>query len=327
MSARPPMERFQRASKNVLSMIGAGFKGMFSGLFSQPVKFITFIALLIGLILVSYYFLLLLFLTPVILFYFALYLGRGIWEERKKRPVGRLGSIFIFLLTISIITPSIFGFLVTDTATIKPARLPNDYTDAGAHNGWVLSSDSGLTWDKTEQAGLVRMSSRTYEFEGSDKPPYPGLIFIITIKSSGATTIPGIQDQTRDEARRQLDTQVKDFDYDGLTIDLNSKVTGTRTIRDGHSAQYFEYTGKIEKTPSDPKLAKFVAGGKVKVRGEVWACQESGTIITTAGVAQYGYTFAAGTFKAGDTAAQKNYPDDYRTWTTTKNLINNVVCE
>jgi hypothetical protein len=326
MSAQTPPQTLQRASKNVINMLKAGAKATLSGLLTEPKKFITLVVLLILLVLVSYYVLLMLFLTPIIVFYIFLFVGRRKWEERKKRPVGRLGSFFISIVTVMVILPSVLGFMIADTATIKAAKIPNKYTDVGAHNGWVLSSDPGLTWDHIDQGGFARSSSRAYIYDGSAKPPYPGIIFIITVKSSMLTNAPYLSDQAQAQGKTMLEDQIIHFQYEGLTIDLASKITGTRTIKSGCKTEYFEYTGKIVAQPSDIRLAGFVAGGKVKIHGEIWKCSSTGTIVAAAGVAQYGYTFEAGTFMAEQTAVHKDYPDDSRTWTTAKNLINNVVC-
>jgi len=326
MSGPTTMQRFDKASRNVLRMALAGLKGLFSGLLSEPRKFITLVILVILLLLVSYYVLLLLFLTPIIIFYIALGSGQRIWEERRKKPVGRLGRLFIFFVTIIIVAPCLYGFFVADTAVYKAAKLPKAYTDAGAHNGWNLDDDPGLTWDRIDQGGLARVSSRTYMYDTGDKPPYPGLIFIITVKSSPYTNGYKISDYAEQEAKRQLEAQILNFDYEGLTINTASKVTGTSTTRDGHPTQYFDYTGQIDTTPTDPRFSNMVAGGKLKIRGEVWKCPETGTIIAVAGTAQYGYTFAAGTFKASEVAAHKDYPDSDQTWTTVKNLIVAVEC-
>jgi|GEM_PF-6760772 len=326
MSAQEPPKTFPRASRNVLNMLKAGAKAALSGLFTEPKKFIILVVLLILLVLVSVYTLLLLFLTPIIVFYLFLFLGRRIWEDRKKRPVGRLGSFFISVVTVLMILPCVLGFMIADTATIKAAHIPKDYTDAGAHNGWIMSSDPGLTWDHIDQGGFERSSSRAYIYEGSAKPPYPGIIFIITVKSSPLTTTPYLSDQAQAQGKTMLEDQILHFQYEGLTIDKTTKVTGTRTIKSGCHTEYFEYSGKIVTQPTDPRLTQFVAGGKVKIHGEIWKCSSTGTIVAAAGVAQYGYTFEAGTFMAEQTAVHKDYPDDLRTWTTAKNLINNVVC-
>jgi len=326
MTGKPAPSTFEKASKNVLRMTGAGLRNMFSDILTEPKKFITLVVLLIVLVLISYYELLLLFLTPVIVFYIALFFGRRMWEERRKKPVGLLGSIFIALLTVLIVTPSIFGYLVTETAQTRTAVLPRGYTDEGSHNGWTVYDDPEWNYDKVEQFGLVRTSMRTYEFYQSDKPPYAGFLVIFTLKSAPATTVPGLQETTRDDTLRQIERILFDLGYEDLVIDKNTKVTGTRTNKEGHSTKYFEYNGKIVSTPSDPRLSDFNAGGKVKVRGEVWICDQTGTVIAVGGLAQYGYTFEAGTFKAGETYAYKEYPDDYRTWTTVKNLLNVVDC-
>jgi len=320
------MQRFDKASRNVLRMALAGLKGLFSGLLTEPRKFITLVILVILLLLISYYNLLLLFLTPIIVFYIALWAGRKVWEERRKKPVGRLGRVFIFFVTLMIVTPCLYGFFVADTAAYRAAKLPKAYTDAGAHNHWNLDEDPQLTWDRVEQAGLARDSSRTYMYDTGTTPPYPGIIFIITIKSSPYTNGYKISDYAEADAKRQLESTILNFDYQGLSINIASKVTGTRTTREGNPTQYFEYNGQIDSTPSDPRFQNMVVGGKVKIRGEVWKCPGTGTVVAVAGVAQYGYTFAPGTFKATEVAAQKDYPDDYRTWTTVKNLMADVSC-
>lgn len=324
MSAPTTMQRFEKASKNVLRMILAGLKGIVSRLISEPKLFVLFIVAMVLLMLVSYYTLFLLFLTPIIIFYIALWVGRGIYEERKKRPVGKLGRVFIFLLTVMIVAPSLYGFFVYDTAVFKAAKLPKAYTDEGSHNGWNLDEDPGLTFDHVEQAGLVRYSMRTYMFDQGQLPPYPGIMLVLTIKSSPYTN--GLSDMAEAEAKKQLEHTILTFEYKGLSINTATKVDGTRTTRDGHPTQYFDYTGQIDESPTDPRFQNMVAGAKVKIRGEVWKCPETGTIVAVGGVAQYGYTFATGTFKAGEVAAQKDYHDDDRTWTTVKNLIIAVDC-
>jgi hypothetical protein len=329
MSTQSPPKTLHNAFWNVFYMLKAGAKSTVKGLFTEPKKFITLIVLLILLFLVSYYSLLLLWLTPVIILYIFFFVGRRIWEERKKKPIGRLGTVFILFTTLSLVLPCTLGFMWTDTATMKAAKIPRSYTDAGAHNGWILSSDPGLTWDQVQEGGFARASSRAYIFEGSSKPDpngYPGIIFIITVKSSPTTNAPYLSDYAQAQGKTMLEDQILHFQYEGLKIDEFSKTTGTRTNKAGCKTEYFEYNGKIEVQPTDLKLSQFVAGGKVKIHGEIWKCSSTGTIVAAAGVAQYGYTFESGTFMAEQTAVHKDYPDDTRTWTTAKNLINNVVC-
>jgi hypothetical protein len=136
-----------------------------------------------------------------------------------------------------------------------------------------------------------------------------------------------------EKALDKMEGELEDFilqldadDYEGLNLDLSSKTTGTRTLKSGHETRYFEYTGKIEREPQDQFISRFVAGGKLKIRGETWYCPESGTIVTVAGAAQYGYTFEPGTFMYGYAYAQRDYPDDMRTYLTMKNQINNIEC-
>jgi hypothetical protein len=228
-----------------------------------------------------------------------------------------------------IVLPCTLGYMIYENSTIEAAKLPKKYTDEGSGNGWVLITDESMTYSQELERGLARLESRAYEFEGSDTPPYRAYLIVLTVKSAPVTSAPPLSNRAENMMEEELESFILDLDaqdFEGLNLDLSSKVTGTRTLKSGHETRFFEYTGKIEREPSDPLIDRFVSGGKVRIRGETWACRESGTVVTAAGVAQYGYTFEPGTFMYGYAYAQRDYPDDYQSYHTMKNQINNVVC-
>jgi len=329
MDIKRTLRKLPKVAKKILRITWDGLKDLFSGLPGDPKKFFILIACLIALIMVSYKMPLLIFMTPIIIFYIGLYIGRRAWEQRKKRRVGKLGSFIVFIISLMIILPCTLGFMIYDNATITAAKLPRKYTDAGSGNGWVLSTDDSMTYSQELERGLARLESRGYEYEGDETPPYRGYIIVLTLKSFPMTTSKPFSERALDKMEGELEDFILRLDaedYEGLNLDISSKTTGTRTLKSGHEARYFEYTGKIDREPQDQFISRFVSGGKIKIRGETWYCPGSGTIVTVAGAAQYGYTFEPGTFMYGYAYAQRDYPDDMRTYLTMKNQINNVAC-
>ena len=321
------LRHFLGITKKILRWTYEGFKDLFSGLFTKPKKFITFVVLIIALVIASYQIHLLMFLAPVIAFYIALWYGRPAFERKRKKRIGKIGTFVIFLMSLSIILPCTIGYMIYETSFMKPAHLKKEYLDSGSGNNWEPMDD--LTFSAVEEYGLLRLESRGYIYDTGTKPPYMGLVVFVTVKSEPMTSAPFLREKTKDDMEKELEDfllRLDASDYEGLDLFLNTKQTGERTLKSGHETTYFEYTGKIERSPSEPMLSRFVAGGKVKIRGETWICHESGTVVSAAGVAQYGYTFEPGTFQAGNQYAKTEYPDDQTTWVMVKNQINNGVC-
>lgn len=327
MDAGRAMGLFKRMFRKVLRMTYRGFKYIFGDALSNPKKFFALITFLIIIIILTYWKTLVLFLVPLAMFYIALWVGRGTYEKKKKRRLGLMGTMVIMLITVLVVTPTVLGYIIYENSQMVTARLPVQYTDAGSGNGWAAVDLMDLTYPDETSALFVNYDSKEYQYDGGETPPYTGILIVITVKSVPLTT--SFPDSGMDEIEARLEDYILDLDaadFEGLSLDRNSKVTGTRTIKDGHDTRWFEYTGKIDKTPSNALIGNFVSGGKIKLRGETWACTETGTIISAAGSAQYGYTFEPGTFKYGYAYAQRDYPDDLRTWVTLKNLISNVKC-
>ena len=129
--------------------------------------------------------------------------------------------------------------------------------DSVINDGW--NENFALRNTGTQFLGLEKWCSSTYEINGK----YPASLTVTTLKTLVLTDEKEIQKKTRQTIEETFSN----------TIQLNENTSGERTLRNNHKTMYIVYDG-ID-TQKDEH---------VKIIGEVWNCDTSGTSIICIGV-------------------------------------------
>ncbi|MGF3553805.1 MAG: hypothetical protein ACQXXF_00810 [Thermoplasmatota archaeon] len=79
------------------------------------------------------------------------------------------------------------------------------------------------------------------------------------------------------ELKNKMEETIKNSYKQGVTIDFETKITGERTLRNGHKTLYTIYDGNY---------SSGLTNEKIKIIGETWNCGVSGTSIICIGYAQ-----------------------------------------
>ena len=165
--------------------------------------------------------------------------------------------VAIAILTITVIILAIiFG-----TSQLTQAYIDDDIL------GIFWTEDINEREEGSQLFGIEKWVSFTYKNNNKSYPAYVSvtsfkMFFMINENELKAKTV-----ETINKASDQ-----------GIVIDKNSKVTGQRVTRDeDHKTNYFIYDGNdTSKEPFE----------RVKIIGECWNCEKSGTSIICIGVAQ-----------------------------------------
>jgi len=124
-------------------------------------------------------------------------------------------------------------------------------------DGW--NENTALSNTGTQFLGLEKWCSSTYEINGK----YPASLTVTTLKTLVLTDESEIHKKTRQTIEETFQN----------TIQLNENTSGVRTLRNNHKTMYIVYDG-ID-TQKDEH---------VKIIGEVWNSDTSGTFIMCIGV-------------------------------------------
>jgi hypothetical protein len=232
-----------------------------------------------------------------------LYHKAGYVLDRKRKVV--------LAITCSLVlTLSIYGYEIAYVNDIDLARVPKDILQK---NHWARFPEQ----DRSEALGgyLVRVEVRAYRYEYNNPqaPPYPGAIWLITLKT---VFVPG-QDLMKQEVQKQIDS----FKMEGLTIDQGSRTSGNETLGNGHTAGYAEYQALLGGSGSG-FFGEISINAKIKIRAEWWACSEHGTAIVVIGASQWGVE--PGTDRFGRLIPAP--PNDYETEYSVQRIIYNILC-
>lgn len=247
---------------------------------------------------------------PWIILFFG-YMAYNIYLYRKAGYVLDRKRKAALAITCSVILSlSIYGYEVIYVNQIDLARVPVDIL---ARNDWSRFPEQ----DSSETMGgyLVRVEVRAYRYNYSDPqaPPYPGALWLVTLKT---VVVPG-----QDLIQQEVERQINEFKMEGLTIDRGSKTTGEETLGNGHQARYAEYQAALGGTGSG-FFREISLGAKLKIRVEWWGCSEHGTAIIAIGVAQW--DVEQQTDRLG--RLLPDLPADNRTVYSVQRIIYNTLC-
>ena len=172
---------------------------------------------------------------------------------------GRVRENKIYIIIALVIVTTIVLAVIFSGRDLTPAYIPSDYLV----DNWI--EDLSERSSGSQLLGLEKWSSFTYELEGS----IPAYVSVTTFK----TLFMMNEEQLRDKTVETIQNSIEQ----GIIIDENTKLSGERVLKNGHSTMYIVYQGNdTSKNPVE----------EIKIIGEVWNCGISGTSVICIGFAQ-----------------------------------------
>lgn len=173
-------------------------------------------------------------------------------DEKKDNRIYLAVAIFIIVVIIFTI------FLSTNQLT--SAKIEDDALGFT----WIediRERDSGSGF-----LGLEKWASFTYK---NNNVTYPAYVTVTSFK-----TLFMMNEQ---ELKNKMEETIKESNTQGVSVDLQSRITGERTISNGHKTLYVIYDGNYTLNQVNEKI---------KIIGETWNCGKSATSIICIGYAQ-----------------------------------------
>lgn len=161
---------------------------------------------------------------------------------------------------------AIFIFIVVFLAVIwpSPQLSPAYVSDEFLCNGWSEDLDERSCVFQT--FGFDKWCSLTYRINDS----YPAYLSVTTFKTLFMINEDDLELKT-------IESIMENACQQGIFIDNNTKISGTRILENGHITKYVTFKGNDTlKNPIE----------RIKIIGEVWNCGTSGISIICIGVAQ-----------------------------------------
>ena len=173
-------------------------------------------------------------------------------EEPRDNKIYLAVAIFIIIVIILTI------FLSNNKLII--AKIEDDILG----NSWI--EDIREREFGSSSFGLEKWASFTYK---NNNVTYPAYITVTSLK-----TLFMINEV---ELKNKMEETIKDSNKKGILIDLESEITGERTLFSGHKTFYSVYNGSYSNNDVNEKI---------KIIGETWNCGASDTSIICIGYAQ-----------------------------------------
>lgn len=247
---------------------------------------------------------------PWIILFFG-YLAYNIYLYKKAGYIlDRRRKVALSVVCSVLVVTSVYSYEILYVNDIRLARVPEDILQKNHWSRFPEQDSSELL------AGyLVRVEVRAfrYDYNNPQAPPYPGALWLATIKT---VFVPG-----QDLMEARVDDQIQSFQMEGLTIDFASRTSGNETLGNGHRAGFSEWQAVLGGTGSG-FFREVSLGAKIKIRAEWWACEEQGTAVVAIGAAQWGVqpqTDRFGRFLPVP-------PDDRETEHSVLRIIYNIEC-
>ncbi len=247
---------------------------------------------------------------PWIILFFG-YLAYNVFLYRKAGyMLDRRRKAALAITCSVILSLSVYSYEILYVNDIDLARVPGDILQK---NHWSRFKEQDRS--QVLDGYLVRIEVRAYRYEYNNPqaPPYPGALWLITVKTA---FVPG-----QDLIQQEVEKQIHQFSMDGLTIDKSSRAVGNETLGNGHTAGYAEYQALLGGSGSG-FFREVVLNAKIKVRAEWWGCGEHGTAVIAIGASQWGVqqeTDRFGRILPGP-------PDDFETEHSVQRIIYNIAC-
>jgi len=173
-------------------------------------------------------------------------------EERVNNRIYIVVAVFIIIVIILTI------FLSSNQ--LFSAKIQDDILG----NSWI--EDIGERDGGSGFLGLEKWASFTYKNNNLTYSSY------VTVTSFKTLFI-----MSEVELKNKMEETIKNSFKQGVSVDLDSKITGERTLNNGHKTLYSVYNGNYSYNDTIEKI---------KIIGETWNCGVSGTSIICIGYAQ-----------------------------------------
>lgn len=165
--------------------------------------------------------------------------------------------IAIAILTMAVIILAI----IFSTSQLTKAYIEDDFLV----ESWSEDIDERV--ERAQLFGIEKWVSFTYRNQNNS---YPAYVTVTSIKMFFMMNENDLKDKTIETINKASEQ--------GIVIDKNTEITGQRLIKDGaHRTNYFIYDGND--TSNEPSE-------KIKIIGECWNCEKSGTSVICIGVAR-----------------------------------------
>lgn len=171
-------------------------------------------------------------------------------EENKIYVIVTIFVILVITLTI-----------IFSGSSLNPARIPGEVLS----ENWFWDTDNSSKKDGF--LGLESFYSSTYRCKNKSFPAY---ITISTMKNFFMMDEDDLVEKTEDMLVRKTSDQ-------NIVLDKKNRISGERKLKNGHKTMYFVYNA----TDSSDGLSE-----DLKIIGETWNCEESGTSVVCIGIAQ-----------------------------------------
>lgn len=173
-------------------------------------------------------------------------------EERVNNRIYIVVAVFIIIVIILTI------FLSSNQ--LFSAKIQNDILG----NSWI--EDIGERDGGSGFLGLEKWASFTYK---NNNLTYSAYVTVTSFKT--------LFMMSEVELKNKMEETIKNSFAQSVSVDLDSKITGERTLSNGHKTLYSVYDGNHSYNETNEKI---------KIIGETWNCGVSGTSIICFGYAQ-----------------------------------------
>jgi len=168
----------------------------------------------------------------------------------------------VYLLIALLVLILILVTVIISSNKIIPAYVD----DVALGSNWYEDRDEAES-PSSQLFGLEKHASFTYRPYNSS---FPSFLTVNTYKTLFMTNEKDLYDKAVD----YIDSEMKNRN---VSLDYNSTVEGERTLKNGHKTMYVTYNGNFSKNSQTEK---------VKIVGETWNCERSGTSIIAIGFSQ-----------------------------------------
>jgi hypothetical protein len=173
-------------------------------------------------------------------------------DEKKDNRIYL--AVAIFIIVVIILT------IFFSTNKLISAKIEDDILV----NSWIediQERDFGSGF-----LGIEKWASFTYK---NNNVTYPAYVTVTTFKT--------LFMMNEEDLKNKMEETIIDSSKQGVSVDLETKITGERTLNNGHKTLYSIYDGNYSSNQVNEKI---------KIIGETWNCAPSGTSIICIGYAQ-----------------------------------------
>lgn len=173
-------------------------------------------------------------------------------DEKKDNRIYL--AVAIFIIVVIILT------IFFSTNKLVSAKIEDDILGST----WI--EDIGERDFGSGFLGIEKWASFTYK---NNNVTYPAYVTVTTFKT--------LFMMNEEDLKNKMEETIIGSSKQGVSVDLETKITGERTLNNGHKTLYSIYDGNYSSNQENEKI---------KIIGETWNCGTSGTSIICIGYAQ-----------------------------------------